>query len=343
MNLIGTFLAQIVKWAVTIGLLVIPAGGVPQTTDYQSIRTPAAQAQEAPASLRRAGILNQETQDAAYAVLRTFLGSVNNPEIDRSTLTKAMAALPVRKFTGDRGVGKSGLVPSMAKGVWDYQLFLIPTEKAGVYELGATYAQTSGKQMQSRTGILYDAKTSELLTGDILGTNRNVNLEYLFFFNNSKTWQQRFGFNALYDVVSPLLLYDLDHLRIKFPYDGKDWMFQLWKGSYTAVSNGMEIGIYEKPQSRRIEHYACSDLMLPMEVKLYHGDRLMLKQGMEKTWWLTAFQPGLKIKPKELTLESSITFSDARMRKLFVEELRAQGDSISKISVNGGTVKFAWK
>jgi len=344
MNLVvGTMLAKIVSWAVAIGLLVIPVGGVPQEVDYRSIQNPTAQAQTASSSLRRAGMLNKETQDAALAVLRTFLGSVNNKNIDRSTMTKAMAALPVRDWADNRGKGKSGLVPSVAKGVWDYELFLIKTQDANVYELAANYAQTNGRQMQSKTGILYNVKTSELLTGGAMpGTNRNVNLKYIFFYNETKTWQQRFGFNSLYDVLSPMLLYDLDHLRVKFPYNGKDWMIQLWKGSYTAVSNGVEIGIYEKPQSRKIDHYDCSSLMLPMEVSLYRGEKLMLTQKMEKTWWLTAFQPGLKIKPGKLTMDTAITFDDANMQKLFAEKLGTL-KGVSNVTQNGRTVRFLWK
>jgi len=336
-------LAKIVSWAVAIGLLVIPVGGVPQVTDYQSIQNPSAQVQTVQASVRRAGILNQETQDAALAVLRTFLGSINNKDIDRSTMTKAMAALPVRDLADNRGKGKTGLVPSVVKGVWDYQLFLLPTEDKNVYELAANYAQTNGRQMQSKTGILYNTKTSELFTGSAMpGTDRNINMEHIFFFNETQTWQQRFGFNTLYDVMSPLLLYDLDCLRVKFPYNGKDWMFQLWKGSYTAVSNGVEVGIYEKPQSRRVEHYDCSKLMLPMEVSLYRGDTLMLKHKMEKTWWLTAFQPGLKIKPAKLTMDTAITFDDANMQKLFVEKLSTR-KGVSNVTQNGRTVRFLWK
>jgi len=344
-TLVAPIVARLISWAVSIGLLVIPVGGVPQSVEYKSIQNPTAQVLLAEESVRRAGTLNKETEDAALAILRTFLGSITDPDIDRSALTRAIATLPVRGEADDRTAVREKIVPPLTMGVHDYQLFLIPTKDSSVYELAANYAQRNGKQMQSKTGLRYNVKTGELYAGDhrgLFGTKRNINLNDIFFFNEVATWQQRFGFNALYDLASPLLLYDLDCLRIKFPYEGKDWMFQLWKGSYTVVSNGLEIGVYEKPQSRKIGHYDCSDLMLPMEVALYHGEKRMLSHKMEKTWWITAFQPGLKINPKEMTMESKITFDDPKMQKLFVKELRAQGDIVSKIIEKGATVRFAW-
>ena|GEM_PF-6591358 len=344
--MLSAIIAQITTWAVSLGLLIMPMGGVPQAINYRSIANPTAQVKVDEGSNRKGKIVNETARDAGIAMLRTFLGSVNNKDIDRSTMTKAIEAMPIRK-AGDpsRTQAKEGLLPPMTKGVRDYQLFLSPTKDANTYEFVADYALNNGKQMQAKTGILYNSKTSEVFAGNqsgVIGTKRNINLKHIFFFNETATWQQTFGFNALYDVLGNLLLYDLDELRIKFPYDGRDWMFQLWKGSYTVVSNGLEIGIYEKPQSRKIGHYDCSDLRLDMKATLYHGEKLMLKHELKNTWWLTSFQPGIKIKPGEMIMDSSITFDDSNMQKLFVETLRKEA-GVTKIMQSGRTVSFRWQ
>jgi hypothetical protein len=139
----------------------------------------------------------------------------------------------------------------------------------------------------------------------------------VFWNITTNTWQQKVCFNSFYDFGGKLLLYDLDHLRVRFPYDGKDWLVQIWKGCYTLVSNGAEIGIYEKPQSRKFNHFDSSQLMLPREVTLYHGKENMFHQDVGRTWWLTAFQPGPRLKPGEMTLKGSITFDDPGMQKAF--------------------------
>ena len=344
--MLSAIIAQITTWAISIGLLVLPMGGVPQAIDYRSIANPNAKVQVNDGSDRKGKIINDTAKDAGVAMLRTFLGSVTDKDIDRSTMTKAIEAMPIRKAgASNRTQAKEGLLPPLTKGIRDYQLFLSPTKDANVYEFVADYAQNNGKLMQAKTGIHYNAKTGETFAGNqsgVFGTKRNINMKYIFFFNETTTWQQNFGFNALYDTFGNLLLYDLDELRIKFPYDGKDWMFQLWKGSYTVVSNGLEIGIYDKPQSRKIGHYDCSDLRLNMKATLYHGDKLMLKHELKETWWLTAFQPGIKIDPNEMIMDSSITFKDSKMKKLFVETLRKE-KGISKIVEKGSTVSFRWQ
>ena len=344
--MLSAIIAQIVTWAVSIGLLVMPMGGVPQAIDYRSIAKPNAQTMADKGSDRKGKIVNETARDAGIAMLRTFLGSVNDKDIDRSVMVKAIEAMPIRK-AGDtnRTQAKEGLLPPMMKGVRDYQLFLSPTKEANTYEFVADYAQNNGKQMQAKTGIHYNSKTNEVFSGNqsgVIGTKRNINLKHIFFFNETATWQQNFGFNALYDVLGNLLLYDLAELRVKFPYDGKDWMFQLWKGSYTVVSNGFEIGIYEKPQSRKIGHYDCSDLRLNMKASLYRGKTLMLTHEIKDAWWLTSFQPGIKLNPDDLIMDSSITFDDSKMQKLFVETLRKEA-GVTNIAQNGRTVSFRWQ
>ena len=124
------------------------------------------------------------------------------------------------------------------------------------------------------------------------------------FYVEHQPWQKQFGFNEIYDRVSPLIQLIYSTIRVKFRYgyvyklyesgdkkgqvmygiDGKpvyetdasgkpipkDWMVQLWKGRYGLVMLGAEFGVYTKPSTQNAEHYysavAEEELVMAMDV-----------------------------------------------------------------------------
>ncbi len=188
-----------------------------------------------------------------------------------------------------------------------------------------------------------------------------------FYTNDQKCWQKYFGFNFGYDWVAPLGKLDYDYVRIFFPYEGKDWMIQLWKGQYGLLFYGGEVGVYTRPEgaesATRFAHYASAgaDDHLMIGADLYHKNsktgeyEIAFERPYEEHWWCTGFIPGhLKnTEPcNELRLVTHITFKDAKMSRLFCEGLLdsgfAEGESQDKLAEdtfyrNGADVYVNWQ
>lgn len=126
---------------------------------------------------------------------------------------------------------------------------------------------------------------------------------YKCFYTAEDPWQRNFGYNEIYDFGAGIVQMFIETLRLKFDYDNKNWMIQVWKGQYGWVLIGAEIGIYHKPADRVVEHYDC----VPDE------DRLRMAMTLEKLdvttgewttvfhrpygtyWWITGFVFGNEI------------------------------------------------
>lgn len=148
-----------------------------------------------------------------------------------------------------------------------------------------------------------------------------------YYYTNSDPWQRVFGFNAAYDFGAQFVFMFFDTARIKYTYDNKDWMVELWKGQYGAVFIGAEIGVYYKPTDRTVEHYDCvsDDDALYMEMALYRNkNEELLSREYTRYWWCTGFVPG-KLKKysdrSELTVKARITMENKNMLKAFVKGL----------------------
>lgn len=119
------------------------------------------------------------------------------------------------------------------------------------------------------------------------------------FYTSDDPWQRNFGYNELYDQSASLVAIVIETCRLKFNYADKDWMIQLWKGQYGFVLYGAEIGIYNKPEDRTIEHYDCAtdEDMVQMEMTLYEKREVLgvetwtkvFARPYERQWWHTGF------------------------------------------------------
>ncbi len=153
------------------------------------------------------------------------------------------------------------------------------------------------------------------------------------FYTASDPWQRVAGYNSLYDTFAPMSLISFDTARLRFDYDNKDWMVQIWKGQYGALFYGAEIGVYTKPKDREMMHYDCAakEDQLKMSMDFYeYKDRLIGKDGWVKLfsrpydsyWWCTGFVPGNKLgNYSNLRVDAMITMKDYSMLSAFKKAL----------------------
>ncbi|MBQ3151099.1 MAG: DUF4474 domain-containing protein [Clostridia bacterium] len=237
-----------------------------------------------------------------------------------------------------------------AKAVKDVRLVLEPYgDDENVKELCMYYKELFGKEeIKYRTTLIFDYNTEMIYTLDgtgILGIGFDFNFDFTEFKSSDDPWQRNFGFYEVYDYLAFLVGTAYDTARIKFSYDDRDWMIQIWKGLYNYYGmTGGEIGIYVKPQNRVAEYYDCAsdEDRLVMSFDVYHGDELIIGCEPELKWWQTAFVKNKLVSPKKLTLKSSIVFPDKEMRNAFVESLKESYGDVMDVSVDGLTVNFIW-
>ncbi len=167
------------------------------------------------------------------------------------------------------------------------------------------------------------------------------------FFSSRNSWQRNFGFCDVYDVVAPLTVMYYDTVRVKFRYDDRDWMVQMWKGQY-GIFLGCEIGIYYKDIDKNIEFYECVDDedLLYMDSTLYRHDEKLFSRKYDKYWWITGFKLGAleNIKDRsELIMDSTLTFHTKEMMDAFLVAFEEKGFHEGEhYWVSGKSVTFRW-
>jgi hypothetical protein len=109
-------------------------------------------------------------------------------------------------------------------------------------------------------------------------------------------WQYHFGYNDVYDTVFDLGT-SMDRERLAFSYDGEDYVFWAWRGDYTNLGAGAELGVYRRhvADGRPTAHWdADKGLAMPMtlRVKTTGGDSVLSYYPNGPQWWVTGFNPG---------------------------------------------------
>ena len=220
-------------------------------------------------------------------------------------------------------------------------------EQPGCEEIGFVVTYRDGRTEEVYSGILYDTINNQLvgkngepaLMGYYLDFNQN------FVYTGINVWQRSLGFNIFYDIFCYLTPFFFHYTtqRVKFNYDGKDYMFQMWKGRY-AIANGGELGIYTRPEEKNGTFYDCAsdEDMLVMDLQVYHGEDLIFEYGPVLHWWVTGFAiSDTAYLPQSLTLVSTITLKDEEMLKAVTEALD-QKAGIIDYEVNGLDVTLTW-
>lgn len=170
------------------------------------------------------------------------------------------------------------------------------------------------------SGSIYNEELSASgVVGYLYDPNENC------FYTADDPWQRVVGYNEIFDVAAPVATISFDTVRLKFDYKDKNWMIQIWKGQYGLAFYGAEIGVYNKPMDRTLEHYdaVTDDERLKMSMDFYeYEDRLFGDDGWEKKfsrpyasyWWCTGFIPGNKLGNfGSLRVNARITAKDYEM------------------------------
>lgn len=153
--------------------------------------------------------------------------------------------------------------------------------------------------------------------------------------------QRKLGYNKFYDWGAQLIDFSIDTKRMKFNYDGKDYMIQIWKGQYISGDIGTvggEVGIYTRAEGKSSanSHYDCAgtDDELYMELTIFWdeaGDGNYLPQltrNYGRHWWETGYVDGQLANIKDSTplrLLSHITFKDEEQAIGFENALISNG------------------
>ena len=215
-----------------------------------------------------------------------------------------------------------------------------------LHELGVEITYRDGRKDGSFSGIFYDDQENSFVgrNGEPALIGYHMDFDDNVIYTGINVWQRELGFNIFYDVFCYLTpaFFHYTTQRVKFNYDGKDWMLQLWKGRY-AIANGGEVGVYTRDESKSGTFYDCAsdEDMLVMSMDVYHGDDLLFSRPAELHWWVTGFQlSDTGYLPHSLTIVSTITMKDEEMLAAVTEAL----DKIRNISyeVDGLDVTLTW-
>lgn len=164
-----------------------------------------------------------------------------------------------------------------------------------------------------------------------------------FYTDDKECWQKNAGYNEFYDNYAPAAAMFIDQIRIRFTYENKDWMLQLWKGQYGWLFVGAETGVYTAPAGTYKggngdpNHYDCASKedWLYMQLDCYWSKnndghyKKVFTRPYDKYWWATGFVWGQLTKyskPRtELKAKNRITFKSEEMANLFVQGLKEAG------------------
>ena len=201
------------------------------------------------------------------------------------------------------------------------------TKKSIDYKKLAQDIKASMKNFSEAIDIYYDPVTGDITTKNPEGEDRGLlgfkyNTKDQVFITAEDAWQRNFGYEETYDNFAGAGAISYDTIRVKFNYQGDEWMIQFWKGQYGFVLIGAEIGLYNRKENATASsYYDCvtDEEKLNMSMKVYRQNAdnqnkydLLFKRTPSKTWWLTGFTPG--------TLSAgSYVVSDDATKKLMVQ------------------------
>ncbi len=228
-------------------------------------------------------------------------------------------------------------------------VFTETTDTEDVYELFVKLVYKDGTSETVSPGILVNVKTGECTNKDdsgMLGVGFNFSLSEMVLYATVECWMRDFGFCLLYDVVANLMpvIYRYNTRRFKFDYDGLQWMVQVWKGNY-FVANGGEVGLYYREPRLYGSYYDCAenDKMLPMEMQVCHGDKVLVNRSLKEHWWINGFNlSGTMYLPETITLKFSMIMSDKEMLDAFCESIDNIPQKDVTYTVDGLKVNVIW-
>lgn len=186
------------------------------------------------------------------------------------------------------------------------------------------------------------------------------NSDQHIFFNSKYAFQWMFGFNKMYDLLSPLMGCIYDTLRCDFNYGGHPWRIQLWKGAYGyGLFTGGEIGLYRRTLG---SYYGVTPSnYIGMSFSIYRDSYRLFTTPMDNTWWATGYRlfilEGRTSKPRaNCTMAATLVFPNPGMAAAFAGSLDGKGfaqesgltfnrfaPNTERYSLNGSTVYLLWR
>lgn len=197
----------------------------------------------------------------------------------------------------------------------------------------------------------YDEEKNDIKDdGDrgIISIGFDYDIDQGIYYSAHDPWMRKLGYCEFYDWLGHQAGYNLGTKRFKFEYDGYEWMFQVWKGEYLYTSVGAEMGLYyREPGSTKLKDFYNTipdEMMIDMELQLYHNDEYLFTREMEKTWWQTGFVFNRHCeKPEDVDVYARVEWPDAGMRDAFLGALEGQGYVLNETyTVDGNIVSFAY-
>ena len=248
----------------------------------------------------------------------------------------------------------------LASAIYIFAMYFTAAEKLEVYSVPLA---DDPDVVQVLLDVTYRDGTKETVDPDIVvntqtghayniygtgmaGSGFEIDIYDLTLYTIVRSWQRKYGFGLLYDLFSdsnPAFVYTTR--RFKFDHAGKSWMLQIWKGNYALITNGGEIGIYNRDADKTGTFYnsVSDDEMLTMQMDIYHNGELLVSRGPETTWWLTAFKLGKTLYlPDSLTMEFSVTVKDKEMLDALLAAIDAEAAHDVSYTVDGLTVHGVW-
>ena len=230
------------------------------------------------------------------------------------------------------------------------ELFVVPTDDSDVFELCFNMVFRDGAKETIHTGMYIDTKTGEMGNFDnkgMLGLGFNFNFKDMVIYTVVDAWTRDLGFAVVYDVIANAVgIYDYETRRYQFEYDGLEWMIQVWKGTYFYVTNGAEVGIYNRvPGEEMGTFYNCAnnDQMMEMQMMLMYKNKILINTRAQKHWWLTGFHlSGTVYDPASLTMVYSIVFPNKEMRNAFTNAIDNEKNGDASYTVSGNKVTVKW-
>ncbi len=230
------------------------------------------------------------------------------------------------------------------------ELYANPTDNSVLYEVCFDVTYNDGGKETFNTGMFINTETGELsdLEGKgMLGLGFNFNFSDMVIYTVVDAWTRNFGFAVTYDVLANAIgVYDYVTRRYKFDYDGLEWMIQVWKGTYFYVTNGAEVGIYNRVPGEELgTFYNCAsdEQMMEMQMKLSYKDILLFETKPQKHWWLTGFHlSGTVYDPEALTMEYSIVFPNTAMLNAFTNAIDTEENRDATYVVDGTKISIVW-
>ena len=162
-----------------------------------------------------------------------------------------------------------------------------------------------------------------------------------YYIDDKECWTEKAGFNNVYEDFSPATAMFVDQVRIRFSYEDKDWMIQLWKGQFGFLLVGAETAVYTAPlgtvQGAEVNQYQVADKedWLDMQLDCYWSEgntgryKKIFTREYGKYWWATGYTKGqltkYTIPRSELKVKQRITFKSEEMADLFVAGLKNAG------------------